>query len=314
MHRVFALSASRDIGTRIAAAAGVALTPAEEREFEDGEFKARPLDSVAGATVFVVQGLHGDGGGSASDRLVRLLFFGATLRDHGAARVVAVLPYLAFGRKDRRTQPFDPVATRYVAQQVEAAGFTGVIALEVHNDAAFDNAFRIPAVHVPAAAAFVPEVVARVGNDPVVVASPDPGGVKRAQLFREALVPALGRDCASAYLEKRRAGGVVSGDLLAGDVRGATVVLVDDLISTGGTLARAARTCMASGARRVIACAAHGVFAPGAEAALLDSALAEVIVTDSVGPAALPAPAQARLHVVPASPQLAAALRAALHG
>jgi ribose-phosphate pyrophosphokinase len=299
--KLFAMEATRNFGARVAAAMGCALAPLEEREFEDGEYKVRPLVDVRDQPVFVLQNLHGDALGSAADKLVRLLFFAAALRDHGAARVTAVLPYLAFARKDRRTQPFDPVTSRYVAQLIEAVHIDAVVAFEVHNAAAFDNAFRIPALHLSSAPVLVPAVVAEVGDAPVVVASPDPGGVKRAQLFREALVPLLGRDCGSAFLEKRRTEGVVSGDLLAGDVRDAVVVLVDDLIATGGTLVRAARTCLESGARRVIACAAHCLFAQGADAAMRDPALSAILITDTVAPERLGAEARARLRVVDAA-------------
>jgi ribose-phosphate pyrophosphokinase len=308
MIRLFALQASREFGARIAAELGCDLAPVEEREFEDGEHKVRPLVDVRGYDVFVVQNLHSDASTSAAERLVRLLFFCAALRDHGAARVTAVFPYLAYARKDRRTQPFDPVTSRYVAQLIEAMAIDAVVAFEVHNVAAFDNAFRIPALHLVSADVLAPHVARLVGDAPVVVASPDPGGVKRAQLFREMLVQLLGRDCGSAFLEKRRVGGVVSGDLLAGDVRGATVLLVDDLISTGGTLVRAARTCLEQGARSVIACAAHGLFTRGADDAMLDPALSQIFITDSVAPAGLNAAARARLQIVGAAPLFAATI------
>lgn len=311
---LFALQATRDFGLRIAAELGCELAPHEEREFEDGEHKLRPLLDVRGADVYVVQNLHGDMHSSPADRLVRLLFFAATLRDHGAQRVTAVLPYLAYARKERRTQPYDPVTSRYVAQLLEAVGIDGLVAFEVHALAAFDNAFRIPAVHLSSSAVLAPYAAGIVGEGPVVVASPDPGGVKRAQLFREAMVPLLGRDCGSAYLEKRRSEGVVSGTLLAGEVRDATVVLVDDLISTGGTLVRAARTCLEQGASSVIACAAHGLFAPGAEEAMLDPALGQIVITDSVSPERLSMAARARLQIVSAVPLFAATIKALHEG
>jgi ribose-phosphate pyrophosphokinase len=313
MIRLFALQATRDLGTHVAAGIGCVLAPHEEREFEDGEYKLRPLIDVRGDDAYVVQSLHGDAHSTAADKLVRLLFFAAALRDHGAGRVTAILPYLAYARKDRRTQPFDPVTSRYVAELIEAMRIDRVIAFEVHNVAAFDNAFRIPALHLGCDTVLAPHAARLVGDEPVVVASPDPGGVKRAQLFSETLAPLLGRDCGSAFVEKRRRGGVVSGTLLVGDVRGATVVLVDDLISTGTTLVRAARACLENGARKVIACAAHGLFARGSDDAILDPALSTIVITDSVAPVQLAAAARARLHIVSAAPLLAATVKT-LHG
>lgn len=313
MMHLFALQGSALLGAHVAAELGVELAPHEERVFDDGEFKLRPLQDVRGSDVYVVHALHGESAASPADKLLRLLFFGASLRDHGAARVVAVLPYLAFARKDRRTQAFDPVDSRYVAQLIEASGFASVLAFEVHNVAAFDNAFRIPALHLTSAPVLAPAVLAAAGAARLVVASPDPGGIKRAQLFREVLVPLAGRDCGFAFVEKRRSGAAVSGDLLAGDVRDATVILVDDLISTGGTLRRAARSCLAHGARRVLACAAHGLFSPGADEALSDPALSAILITDSVPPRRLSQPAQARVQVVGAAAWFATAIQT-LHG
>jgi hypothetical protein len=139
---LFALEASAELGRAIAAALGQQLASHEERDFEDGEHKSRPLDDVSGADVYVVQSLHSGPQQSANDKLCRLLFFIGALKDAGAARVTAVSPYLCYARKDRRTKPNDPVTTRYVASLFEAVGTDGVVTLEVHNPAAFENAFR----------------------------------------------------------------------------------------------------------------------------------------------------------------------------
>src|SRR5690606_39204743 len=108
----------------------------------------------------------------------------------------------------------------------------------------------------------------RVGDDPVVVVSPDAGGMKRVDHFREALGERLGRQIPSAFLEKRRSEGVVTGDALVGDVEGKTAIVLDDLISSGTTLARAARTAKQRGAARVYAAATHGVFVEEADRVL----------------------------------------------
>jgi ribose-phosphate pyrophosphokinase len=306
---LFALNATREFGLRAAAELGVAPAPHEEREFEDGEHKARPLVEVQGEHAVVIQSLHGGPDQSGSDKLCRLLFFAAALRDHGAARVSAVVPYLAYGRKDRQTKPGDPVTSRYVAQLMEAVGIDALVTLEAHNVAALQNAFRIPTLHLEAGEVFVERALALAGGDPAVVVSPDPGGVKRAQLFRELLERRGGRAFGAAYLEKRRSAGVVSGSMLAGDVKDATVLLIDDLISTGGTLQRAADTCLQQGARRVIAFAAHGLFNAGADAALAGPALERTLVTDSVPPFRLAPAVRARIEVVSAAPLVAQAIR-----
>jgi ribose-phosphate pyrophosphokinase len=307
---VFALNATRDFGQRVAGALGIGLAAHEEREFEDGEHKARPLLDVRGQDCFVIQSLHGGPEASGNDKLARLLFFAGALRDHGAARVTAVVPYLAYARKDRVTKPWDPVITRYVAQLFEAMGIAGVITLEVHNVAAFQNAFRIPTLHLESADVFAPRAGELAGSGPVVVASPDPGGVKRAQLFRETLEARLRREFGAAYLEKRRSAGVVSGSMLAGEVAGATVLLVDDLISTGGTMLRAAQTCLAAGAAKVYAFAAHGLFNAGANEVIANPAFASTIITDTVPPFRLDAAARERIEIASAAPLFADAIRA----
>jgi len=279
---IFALEGSRPFGERVAERLSTALAAHEEREFEDGEHKARPLQSVRGCDVYVVHSLHGDNAQSANDKLCRLLFFCGALRDSGAASITAVLPYLCYARKDRRTKANDPITTRYVASLFDAIGIARVIAVEVHNVAAFENAFRNPTWHVECAPILAAHFAPLVRGETVVAVSPDAGGAKRAQRFREELQPLIGRDVGSAFMEKSRSAGVVSGEVLAGDVRDATAIIVDDLISTGGTLVRAARACRAAGARRVFAAAAHGLFMSGAPGLMAESSLGGIVVANTV--------------------------------
>jgi ribose-phosphate pyrophosphokinase len=169
---------------------------------------------------------------------------------------------LAYARKDRRTKPFDPVTLRYVAQLFEAVGLAQMIVLEAHNVAAFQNACRCTTVHLEAHRAFDPVASELAGDGPLAVASPDPGGVKRAQLWRESLpAPGAGRFASG---DKRRSAGLVSSaNLVAGDVSGMTVLVLDDLIASGETMLRAAQVLRQVGASRVIACATHGLLACG---------------------------------------------------
>jgi ribose-phosphate pyrophosphokinase len=305
---LFALDAG-NYGERVAAALGTPLAPHEERAFEDGEHKARPLVSVRGRDVYVIHALYGEPGASANDKLIRLLFFIAALKDASAARVTAVCPYLAYARKDRRTKSRDPVSSRYVAQLFEAVGTDRVVTLDVHNLAAYQNAFRMPAEHLEARGLFVAWLAGRLqGDRPVTIVSPDAGGVKRADALRGALAAALGRPLGAAFLEKRRSEGTVSGDAVVGDVAGATVIVVDDLVASGTTLVRAAIACKARGARQVLAVATHGVFAGGAAATLADPALDAIAVTDSV-PASPGSAEPARLTRLDSTPLVAEAIR-----
>jgi ribose-phosphate pyrophosphokinase len=308
-HLIFAPQASGEFGRRVAAAAGVSLAPMEEREFEGGEHKTRPLVSVRGADVYVVQSLSGDDRASANDRLCRLLFFIACLKDCGAARVTACVPFLAYGRKDRRTKERDPVTLRYVAQLFEAVGTDHVLALDAHNLAAFENAFRCPVDHMEAAPLMADYLAASTGGAAVSVVSPDIGGAKRAQRLQELLASRLGREVGFAIIDKRRSSGVVSGgDLVVGPVEGRHVVLVDDLISAGTTLMRGAEACRRAGAIRVEALATHGVFEPEAQRLLGPDGPDHLVVTDSILPTRL-ADDSGRLVVLEASRLFGEAIR-----
>jgi ribose-phosphate pyrophosphokinase len=308
------MRATLDLGTCLAASLGQPLAPHEERDFEDGEHKARPLDNVRGTDAYVVQSLHGGPTESANDKLCRLLFFIGTLKDAGAARVTAVVPYLCYARKDRRTKPGDPVTIRYVASLFEAVGADAIATLEVHNPAAFENAFRCPTATLTAAPLFV-DYGRALSHESLCVVSPDPGGVKRAELFREALEIAIGKPVGKGFADKHRSAGIVTGDLFVGDVARATVLIVDDLISTGNTLLRAARAARAAGAKRVIALVTHGLFMSGAADVIADPAIERLVVTDTVPAFRLDASApRDKIDTVPAAPLLAEAIGRLHHG
>jgi ribose-phosphate pyrophosphokinase len=310
---LFSIDPECGFASALADALDESLSPHEDRSFEDGEHKLRPLVDPRGADVYVLGSLHGSPRFSPHDRLCRLLMFVATLRDHGAARVTALVPYLAYGRKDRQTQPFDPVAPRYLAQLFEAVRVDQLVVLEAHNLAAFQNAFRCPTLHLAAHLAFDAVVPAWVGDRPLAIASPDPGGVKRAQLWQASLEQRLARPVGFAMVDKRRSAGQVSScGLVAGQVEGMAVLLIDDLIASGQTLRHAAQALRQAGAREVMACAAHGLFTGQAAEALADPSLARVLVTDSVPDLRLPATAQVRdkLRIVTVAQLFAQAVRA----
>ncbi len=284
--QIFSLEASHDLGKSVSAKLGIPLSAHEEREFEDGEHKARPLVSVRGNDVFVIESLYGDSRHSVNDKLARLLFFLGALRDASAGRVTAVVPYLAYARKDRKTKPRDPVTTRYLAALFEAVGIDRIVVMDVHNLAAYQNAFRCASDHLEARPLFVRHFasLAEAGKEELVVLSPDAGGVKRAEIFRQHLERALGIGIRNAFMEKQRSGGVVSGESLVGPVESRTVIVIDDLISTGTTLVRAAEACRKLGARRVLAAATHGLFVGDANRVLAEPAVDEILVTNTVPP------------------------------
>ena len=307
---VFALNSSRDFGEKVCAHLGISLSAHEEREFEDGEHKTRPLINVRGKDVFVVQSLYGDSQQSVNDKLCRFLFFLGALRDASAGRVTAVIPYLCYARKDRKSKPRDPVTTRYIAAMFEAMGVHGAVTLDVHNLAAYQNAWRIPTDHLEARKLFVDHFLPLIGRREVVIVSPDVGGVKRAEEFRQAFSRALGCEIHGAFLEKYRSAGVVSGDAVIGEVGGKAAIIIDDLISSGTTLVRAAEACRMRGAAAVYAAASHGVFGSKATETLSNSALEKIVVTNTITPFRLASDLiHRKLTVLDASPLFAEAIR-----
>jgi ribose-phosphate pyrophosphokinase len=311
---LFALEGSRVFAKGVASRLAVPLALHEERSFEDGEHKARPLQSVRGHDTFVLHSLHGDDRESANDKLCRLLFFCGALRDAGASSVTAITPYLCYARKDRRTKTNDPITTRYVASLFEAIGINRVVTVEVHNVAAFENAFRCPTIHVEFAPLIAAHFAHLLRGEAIVAVSPDAGGAKREERFRQELQRLTGREVGSAYMEKSRSEGVVSGQLLAGDVRGKVAVIVDDLISTGGTLIRAAKACRAAGAKKVFAAAAHGLFVSGSPDLLAEAAIDSIAVANTVPPFRLSAEKIAKLTILDASDMVAAAISSSRDG
>lgn len=293
MELLFNLDEGSTLAARVASTVGCTLAAHEDRCFEDGEHKLRPLQDPCGAHVAVVASLAGDVQASPQDKLVRLLLLVSALKDHGARRIVAVIPYLAYARKDERTQPWDPLSLRVVAQVMEAVGIDHLIALEVHSAAAFDNALRCTHERIDGFKIFDPWVQDAMRADAHsalwTIASPDPGGVKRALRWRERLQSQTDLDLGFAMVDKRRSSGrLTSGLLVAGDVQGRQVILLDDLVASGSTAALAARALRLAGAQRIVFAATHAVLTPQAERHLGVADLDQVLFSDSVWPMRLP--------------------------
>lgn len=282
--KLFALNNSRSFGELVANELQIPLSTHEEREFEDGEHKARPLENVRNQDVFVIHSLYSEPAQSVNDKLCRLLFFIGALKDASAAKVTAVVPYLCYARKDRKTKPRDPVTTRYIARLLEASGADGIVTMDVHNVQAFQNAFRIPAENLEAKKLFMDYLKLYIPEEDTVILSPDFGGIKRAEQLQQSLSRQLKRELQVIFMEKYRSSGIVSGEKVSGDVKNKTVIIIDDLISTGGTIARAAVACEQSGAKSVLAMATHGMFTGKPDETLQGEALKGIITTNTIPP------------------------------
>jgi len=297
--KLFCLDENRSLAEAVAERSGVELAKHEERAFGNGEFKVRPLESVRHEQVFLCESVYGDASRSPSDRLIRLLFFIGAVKDAGAGEIVVLLPYLAFMRKDARTKERDPVATRYIAAALETTGMDVIVTIDAHNLIAFDNAFRCAKENLSAAPLFAAHFGARLRDaERIVAVSPDSGGVKRARAFSVALGERLGRRVDLAFVEKHRSEGRVTGAAFAGDVQDAAVVIIDDLVSGGTTLARAAEACRERGAREVHAAATHAAYTASADEVLSSAGLESMVVTDTIPAASSRCPSMGKRQVV----------------
>lgn len=284
--RIFALGASRAFGEQVVDRLDTRLSEHEERDFEDGEHKARPLTSVRGKDVYVIQSLYGDDSQSVNDKLCRLLFFLGALRQASARRITAVAPYLCYARKDQQTKPRDPVTTRYLAALFEAMGTDRIVTMDVHNVAVYQNAFRIGTEHLEATRLFATRFAGR-RDDALTIVSPDAGGLKRAERLCAVLEQASGRSIPIAFMPKQRSEGVVTAGALQGPVDGRRALIVDDMISSGTTMLHAARACRQGGAEEVYVAATHGLFTGAANDVLADPAIDGVVITNTVAPCRL---------------------------
>ena len=289
-------SSHPQLAQELSVALGVPLGPCRIERFPDGELDVSLEADVRGAEVFVVQSLHAPVG----EHLLELALIADVCQRSGAASVTAVIPYLGYARQDRRVSGREPVGARVVAELITAGRVDRVVCLDLHSRAV-EGCFPRPMEHADAVPLLVEHVRATL-TLPAVVVSPDLGAVKRAEAFARP----LGLPVAVVH-KQRLSGEEVKAQAVVGDVAGRHVVVVDDMISTGGTLVAAVETVLAHGAKGpVTVVASHGLFVGPARERLARLPLARLVVTDSVpfhGDAGFP------LERVHAAPALAAAIR-----
>ncbi|HEY7205221.1 MAG TPA: ribose-phosphate pyrophosphokinase, partial [Methylomirabilota bacterium] len=233
--------------------------------------------------------------------LMELLVMIDAFKRASARRITAVLPYYGYGRQDRKVQPRVPITAKLVADLITAAGAHRVLAIDLHAGQ-IQGFFNIPVDHLLAAPPVILEYLARKDlKDPVLV-SPDAGGVERARANAKRFKAGL------AIIDKRRDGNNVAVFMhLIGDVKGKDVVIIDDMIDTAGTLIQAVDALQREGARRILACAVHGVLSGPAINRIRDSVLEEVIITNTIP--LTPERQLPKMHVLSVAPLLAEAIR-----
>jgi len=280
--KLFALNSSMEFGKRVAEQLNIELSEHEERDFVDGEHKIRPLINVRNKHVYIISSLYTDKQLTVNDKLCRLLFFINALKDANATYVTVITPYLCYSRKDRKTKSGDPITTRYLAQIFEAVGTDHLVTIDVHNLQAFNNAYRCQTDHLEAKSIFIDYVLENFRDGELAVMSPDFGGVKRAEQFCEVLAKKMNQRIPLCYMEKKRSSGIVSGETIVGEVNNKNLILIDDLISSGGTMVRVAEACKERGAKAILALATHGIFVGGAKKLFDCELINEVITTNTI--------------------------------
>ncbi|HUY96858.1 MAG TPA: ribose-phosphate pyrophosphokinase [Verrucomicrobiae bacterium] len=265
-------TAHPELGRRIAAEVGLPLTPMAVTRFADGEFDVKIAASVREHDVFLIQPTcH-----PVNNTYMELFIILDALRRASAARINAVIPYYGYARKEKKTQPRDPISAKLMANFVQVAGAQRVIALDLHAEA-IQGFFDIPVDSLTASKILAGHIQERHPEDDLVVVSPDVGGTARARSIARRL------DRPLAIIDKRRPRDddveIVN---VIGDVEGCSCVVVDDLVGTGATLVGAAHALRSKGAHSVDVLATHGVLAEGALERLSDAPIDEVVVTDSI--------------------------------
>lgn len=319
---VFGLNGSQPYARKIASFLDMGLTPNEEEYFEDDESYIKSIGgregNVRDKDVYVIAGFYSDKKRSINEKFVDLLFFIGSLRDASARRITAVLPYMGYARQDRKTESRAPITTKYVAQAFEGLGLDRVLTIDVHSLAAFQNSFRIPADNLDTVRLFTDFLCGsdegniddplQPGSNDLVVLTPDIGGLTRNARYQAALEKRLKVNIPLAVFDKRRVEGVVQGSRIIGDVKGKRVILFDDMIASGSTVAKASEAVEAAGGRIYAVCATHGLFTGDAQKKL--SGVKRLVITDTIPPFRLDLAAWGnRLQIVPTARFVARAIR-----
>jgi len=273
--KIFSGTAHRTLAENIASHLGLSLSSAEVGRFPDGEIHVTYEETVRGRDVFIVQPTCGD----PNEKLMELLIMIDAARRASAARVTAVIPFFAYARQDRKDRSRVPITAKLVANLLVAAGVNRVLTVDLHSPQ-IQGFFDIPVDHLYASTVFVDYLRTRMGqSDNQVVVAPDPGSLKMAYSYSELLGAGL------AFVgKKRKSPSVVEAIDVVGDVEGKDCVLTDDMTTTAGTLSEAARIVKDHGAKSIIAAVSHCPLTAEGVSRLKNSAIDELVTTDSIPP------------------------------
>ena len=283
--KVFTGNSNPKLAQNICQELGIPLGDSEVGAFSDGENFASIYETVRGSDVFVVQSTcsfrKDDKSGSVNDALMELLIMIDALRRASAGRITAVIPYFGYARQDRKTKPRDPISAKLVANLIAEAGADRVLTMDLHANQ-IQGFFDIPVDNLLGSPLFVSECFRKFAavQDDTMVVSPDVGSVARARAFAQKLNMPL------AIVDKRRQKANSSEVMnIIGDVKDKHVILLDDMVDTGGSLCHAAKALVdIGGAKDVTACATHGLLSGPAVQRISESVMDEVVFLDTIPP------------------------------
>jgi ribose-phosphate pyrophosphokinase len=269
---VFSGRANPALAAAIAQYVETPLGKCRVTRFSDGESFVEIGENVRGVDAFVIQPT----GAPSNDNVMELLIMVDALRRASAGAITAVIPYYGYARQDRKVAPRTPITSKLVADLIQTAGVNRVVSVDLHAGQ-IQGFFNIPFDNLYALPVFLEDYLRKNFDSAAVFVSPDAGGVERTRAYAKRL------SCAMAIIDKRREGPNVSEVMnLIGEVRGKDCIIIDDIIDTAGTLTGAAHALADKGARRVVACATHGVLSGPAIDRIMESPVSEVVVTDSL--------------------------------
>jgi ribose-phosphate pyrophosphokinase len=277
---VFGGRASGELAAKIANQLDVDLGEVTTKTFANGEVYCRYEESIRGADVFIVQSTAANerAGLSPNDALMELMMMIDAAQGASAHRIIAVMPWYGYARQDKKSLPREPISARVVARALEVIGTDRVLTMDLHAGQV-QGFFQVPVDHMTAMPMLTQWFIDQHFDEELVIVSPDAGRVKVARNFARKVGTHW------AVMEKERpAQQVAEIGYVVGDVKDKTAVLVDDMIDTAGTLCAAASTVLEAGAKRVIACATHGVFSGPAYERLAyeNSKIEKIVVTDTI--------------------------------
>ncbi len=267
---IFAGRATMYLAEKIASEYGQKLGKVTTAVFNDGEFQPSYDETIRGNTVFIVQSTF-----APSENLMELLLLIDAAKRASAKKVVAVIPYFGFARQDRKDKPRVSIGAKLITNLLVAAGVDRIVTMDLHSDQ-IQGFVDLPMDHLYASSIFIPYLnTLKLPN--LVMASPDTGGAKRAAAYAKF----LNTDLVICFKQRKKAG-VIESMQVIGDVKDKDIVLVDDIIDSGGTITTASNLMMEQGARSVRAVCTHAVFSNNAIERLQQSSLKEVIVSDTI--------------------------------